>query len=137
MLSVIGTVSESGEELLVIIGSLLSKNEDQAATIHRLETQNEQLEQRLHWLEGQFYLLRHKRFGTSSECTPPEQGKLFKGCEASEEQESAATVELETISYERKKRGRKPLSADLPRERIEYELPESEQYCPECGEHIE
>ncbi|EIF32079.1 transposase [Burkholderia sp. Ch1-1] len=34
---------------------------------------------------------------------------------------------------ETRKRGRKPLPADLPRERIEYDLPEDRKSCPCCG----
>ncbi|WP_221897876.1 IS66 family transposase zinc-finger binding domain-containing protein [Bathymodiolus japonicus methanotrophic gill symbiont] len=38
----------------------------------------------------------------------------------------------ETLSYQRKKPGRKPLSRDIPREVIRYELPEAERFCA-CG----
>lgn len=34
---------------------------------------------------------------------------------------------------ETRRRGRKPLPADLPRERIEYDLPEDRKSCPCCG----
>jgi transposase len=34
---------------------------------------------------------------------------------------------------EPRKRGRKPLPADLPRDRIEYDLPEDRKICPCCG----
>jgi len=130
---------ESREELLAIIGVLSDKNEELSAIIHRLETQNEQLSSRLHIFEEQLKLLRHKRFGKSSERTVPEQRRLFNEAEMISEQSPAqetAEAEIQTITYERKKPGRKPLPADLPRERIEYELPEHEQYCPECGEHM-
>ena len=136
MLTVRETVNESREELLAIISRLLAENEELRAIIHRLETQNEQLEQRLQWFEAQFHLLRHKRYGASSEGTPAEQGKQFNKGEDAGGQEAPEADEEETITYKRKKRGRKPLSADIPRERIEYELPEDEQYCPECGEHM-
>jgi len=130
---------ESREELLRIISVLSDKYEEQSAIIHRLETLNEQLLSRLHIFEEQIKLLRHKRFGKSSERTVPEQRRLFNEAEMIAEQSPAketAEAEIQTITYERKKPGRKPLPADLPRERIEYELPEQEQYCPECGEHM-
>jgi transposase len=139
MLSVTETLPESRDELLGIISNLSAKNGELNATnaeqgtiIHRLETQNEQLATRLHWLEEQFHLLRHKRFGKSSERTVPEQLRLFNDAEVIAEHEPAQESDLETITYERKKPGRKPLPADLPRERIEYELPEQEQICPQC-----
>jgi transposase len=37
-----------------------------------------------------------------------------------------------TPSPKRKNRGRKPLPKDLPRERREYDVPESEKVCPDC-----
>ena len=139
MLSVLETLPENRDELVGIIGSLSAQNEELRAIIHRLETQNEQLSSRLHLFEEQLNLLRHKRFGKSSERTVPEQGRLFNEAEMIADQspvEEAAEAEIQTITYERKKPGRKPLPADLPIERIEYELPEQEQYCSECGEHM-
>ena len=130
---------ESREDLQKIIGILVAKNEEQSAIIHRLETLNEQLLSRMQILEEQLKLLRHKRFGKSSERTVPEQRRLFNEAEMIAEQSPAKETEeaeIQTITYERKKPGRKPLPADLPRERIEYELPEQDQYCPECGEHM-
>ena len=38
----------------------------------------------------------------------------------------------ETITYQRKKPGRKPLSKHIPREVVRYELPEAERVC-DCG----
>jgi len=103
---------------------------------HRLETQNEQLMSRLHLFEEQLRLLTHKRFSKSSERTVPEQRRLFDEAEMIAEREPVQESEIQAITYERKKPGRKPLPADLPRERIEYELPESEQCCSECGERM-
>jgi transposase len=143
MLSAIETCPESRNELLGIISNmsvkneeLIAINEEQSTIIHRLETQNEQLASRLHILEEQLRLLKYKRFCKSSERTVPEQRSLFDEAEVIAEREPAEEVELETITYERKKRGRKPLSKELPRERIEYELPEDEQYCSCCGGHM-
>ena len=124
---------ESREGLLEIISILLAKNEEQSAIIHRLETLNEQLSSMLRLFEEQLKLLRHKRFGKSSERTVPEQRRLFNEAEmiaADEPVKESAESEIQTITYERKNAGRKPLPSDLPRERIEYELPEQEQSCP-------
>lgn len=143
MLSEIEILIESRNELIGIISGLLAKNEELKAKNeelkainHRLETQNEQLEQRLNWVEGQLYLLRQKRFGASSERTSALQGKLFNEAEVIAEEGPAKEEELEKITYERKKRGRKGLPAELARERIVYEIPEQEQICPECGERM-
>ena len=145
MLSVIGSLFGNRNELLEIVNSLSEKNgelntkneeqntiihrqeeqiEEQSTIIHRHEDQIKKLEQKLQWFEGQFHLLRHKRFGASSEQTPAAQGNLFNEAEVIAEQEPAKEAELETITYERKKPGRKALPEDLPRERREYELPD-------------
>lgn len=96
-------------------------------------TQIEQLEAKLHWFEEQFHLARHKQFGPSSERSVKEQRNLFNEAEAIAE---AGLVEEEirrTITYERRKPGRRPIPKDLPIERIEYRLPEEEQICTACG----
>ena len=43
----------------------------------------------------------------------------------------------ETITYSRDKPRRKPLPKDLPRDRIEYDLDESEKICDCCGEPLQ
>ncbi len=101
--------------------------------VQKQASQIEQLEQKVRWFEEQFHLTRHKQFGASSERSVKEQPNLFNEAEAIAE---AGTVEEEirqTISYERRKPGRRPIPKDLPIERIEYRLPEEEQICTACG----
>ena len=43
----------------------------------------------------------------------------------------------ETITYSRDKPRRKPLPKDLPRDRVEYDLDESEKICDCCGEPLQ
>jgi transposase len=143
MLSMTEILPENRDELVGIISSiseqnveLIAANEELSASNHSLETQNEQLASRLHLLEEQLRLLKYKRFCKSSERTVPEQRSLFDEAEVIAELEPAEDVELQTIIYERKKRGRKPLPQYLTRERVEYELPEEEQYCSCCGGHM-
>ncbi len=75
---------------------------------------------------------------TSSE-KPDTQAELFNEAEsiiAEEERAHQDDTEADsaqiTITYTRKKPGRKPLPKDLPGEQIRYELPKSEQVCG-CG----
>ncbi|XP_014680252.1 PREDICTED: uncharacterized protein y4jD-like [Priapulus caudatus] len=90
------------------------------------------LQVKVNWYEEQFRLSQHKRFGVSSEkgAVHPD---LFNEAEtfADDHAESDAAVQ-ETITYTRKKPGRKALPADLPRKIDRHELPESEQIC-DCG----
>ena len=96
-------------------------------------------EQRIDLLEEQIRLLKQKRFGTSSEKSD-QQVELFDEAElgdaeaqllAQEEDESVA-AESTTTSAPKAKRGRKPLPADLPRIRIEHDLPDADKVCT-CG----
>jgi transposase len=48
-------------------------------------------------------------------------------------QEDIPNDSIEVAGHERKRRGRKPLDAALPREVVRQELPESERICPHDG----
>jgi transposase len=95
-------------------------------------------DQRIAILEEQLRLLMHKRFGASSEKASLDQLGLFNEAEATAEQlsETSAADDTETTvpEHKRKKPGRRPLSADLPRVVIEHDLPEDQKVCP-CGCH--
>jgi transposase len=84
------------------------------------------------WKE-ELRLARHKQFGASSEKADPGQYQLFN--EAEEQSAKAPAGEGDEITvpaYKRARGKRKPLDDRLPRERIEYDIPESEKLCP-CG----
>ena len=91
----------------------------------------DQLQEKLTWYEEQFRLLKHQRFGTSSEKCP-DQMELFNEAESILDGLQGEPDLEETISYQRKKPGRKPLSKHIPREVIRYELPDAERLC-DCG----
>jgi transposase len=113
--------------------SLPENRQELVEIIDSLTTKNEQLEAKVRWFEEQFHLSRHKQFGASSERSVKEQRHLFNEAEAIAEDGPAEEEIRQTISYERKKPGRKPIPKDLPIERIEYRLPEEEQICTGCG----
>jgi transposase len=113
--------------------SLPGNRQELVEIIDSLTTKNEQLEAKVRWFEEQFHLSRHKQFGASSERSVKEQRHLFNEAEAIAEDGPAEEEIRQTISYERKKPGRKPIPKDLPIERIEYRLPEEEQICTGCG----
>ena len=90
--------------------------------------------------EEQFKLWKRRQFGQSSEQTP-DQLRFENFFNEAEDQAEPSLPEptFEEITYERRKRVGKrgeDLSG-LPVERIDYELPESERICPECGEVME
>jgi transposase len=115
-----------------------------------LQTQNTQLNRRVVELENTvaelsslvehfkelFALSQKQRFGASSEKTLPgmEQLSLFHAAPAVPP--PTTEIKTEEISYTRKKRHVGKREADLsalPLEVIEYDLPEDQRNCPQCG----
>lgn len=102
----------------------------------QLEQQNRELSAKLKGYEEQFRLAQHKRFGTSSEKTDPDQIEmdLFNEAEilaTPKEQEP----EMEKVTYERRKTsGKREVDlSELPVETITYQLAEGDQACACCG----
>ena len=115
---------------------LLENHQKLVDLVNQQATQIEQLEAKVRWFEEQFHLSRHKQFGASSERSVKEQQYLFNEAEAIAEDGPVEESICQTITYDRKKPGRKPIPQDLPIERIEYRLPEEEQICTACGCHL-
>ncbi len=100
-----------------------------------LDERNRLLEEENRWLKAQL-------FGRSSEKTPiedrnPDQGWLFNEIEVLA---ATATDTPETITipaYDRAKRGRRKLSADLPRVEVVHDLSEADKVCPADGTTLE
>ena len=113
--------------------TLPEDRQELADLVRKQAAEIEQLSAKVRWFEEQFHLARHKQFGTSSERSVKEQGELFNEAEVIAEAGPAEERFRQTITYERKKPGRKPIPKDIPLERIEYRLPEDEQVCSSCG----
>ena len=92
---------------------------------------SQEYETRIAEMWEQFRLTQAKRFLPQSEKFPA-QGCLFNEAETLVDHEKLDDKpEMETVTYTRK-RGRKPINPDLPREVLEYDLPEGEKTCPCC-----
>lgn len=99
------------------------------------------LTERIALLEEQFRLAQIKRFAPKSEKQADrvfDEAEHIAATEAADEQAEAPFSLPETGlppvgQPARGKRGRKPLPADLPRTRIEYDLPEDQKGCACCG----
>jgi len=102
------------------------------------ETQKRQ-ESIIHMLREEVSLLKKLKYArTSEKWTPEDKQQMFLFNEAEETagpvKETDSSSEQEEIrSYTRRKAGRKPLPADIPREEIVYELSAEERACPCCG----
>lgn len=114
------------------------------AYIRSLEARNQELDARVSQLEEQFRLAQNKRFAPSSEKAPDRrfdeaecdasQDPVARGDEAADQAFGLPDTGLPSAPQRTTgKLGRKPLPADLPRERIEYDLPDTQKACTCCG----
>jgi transposase len=116
------------------IDALKSLVADQLERNEQLTTENQHYKAQVLTLTEQLNLALARRYAASSEKLSPDQIRLFD--EAESETEAAAPGEDETVSipaHRRRKRGRKPLPAALPRIEVIHELPEAERVCPHDG----
>ena len=100
-----------------------------------LEQANTKLNAKMHWLEERFRLAMKQHYGASSERSHPDQLSLvFDEAEVIAKPEAPEPT-METITYKRRKKQqgqRAKLLKDLPVERVEYEIPESDRVCGAC-----
>jgi len=112
--------------------------EDRPWTMDEMAARIAELEALVRYYEEQLRLSRHRQFGASSEKgEAPDQLGLFDEVEAAANP-SQPEPDLEQIAYSRRKQKGKradDLSA-LPVEVIQYDLPETERICPECGDPL-
>lgn len=96
------------------------------------------LEEENRWLKLQLFGRSSEK--RSAEDVSPDQGRLvFNEAEALNDTPAASTAP-ETVAiaqHERKKRGRKAISAELPRIEVIHDLPESEKRCSHDGTELE
>ncbi len=107
--------------------------------IRRLEQEKAELALKLAWYEEKFRLSQQKRFGASSERTNAEgeQLRLFDEPElVADPAVEEPTMETITIQRKKKQGDRDKKLKELPVEIVTHELPEGEQSCPQCGNHL-
>ena len=116
------------------IDTLKSLVVDQLARNEQLTTENQHYKAQVLTLTEQLNLALARRYAASSEKLSPDQIRLFDEAEAGTQ--AAAPAEDDTVTvpaHTRRKRGRKPLPATLPRVEVIHELPEAERICPHDG----
>jgi len=93
------------------------------------------VQEQINYLEEMVRLLKNELFGRKSEVRrEPDANQL----QLFTQPEVPAPEPVEDVAIEghtRKKRGRKPLPADLPREEIIHDIPEEEKQCA-CGDQL-
>ena len=110
-------------------------------TIADLENQKRTHQSTIDSLHEQLRLLQHHRYGRRCEKYNADQLDLFNEAEASADHpdESDLQVDEQTITvptHSRKKGGRKPLPATLPRIEVIHDLAEDEKVCAHDGERL-
>ncbi|RAS03242.1 transposase [Ensifer adhaerens] len=111
-----------------------------AAEIAALKAEKEALSQRVVKLEEELALARRHRFAPRSE---KHVDRIFNEAEQAADEDDADSEENDVVDLPDtglasvdgptdKKRGRRPLPETLPRERVEYDLPDDQKACPCC-----
>lgn len=121
--------------------ALLAAN---AAEIAALKAQNDVLAQRVFKLEEELALERLHRFAPRSE---KHVDRVFNEAEQVAFEDGVEDGDIDLVDLpdtglpsiekpEGEKRGRRPLPANLPRERVEYDLPDDQKFCPCCSKQM-
>ena len=104
--------------------------------IARLARENQNQQARLKILQEQLHLLLAKRYGRSSEKWTPDQLRLFNEAECEAEcpdHDEVLPVIVPIPAHQRRRAGRKPLPADLPRVDVVHDIETQEKTCPHDG----
>jgi transposase len=100
----------------------------------KLKTIISEQQKEINLLRAQLQLLRHQRFGATSEKISPDQLPLFstdpEDYKNALEKES---IDIEVRSHKRKPKRRLGFADNLPVERVELDLPEEEKTCSCCN----
>ena len=116
--------------------------EELMAQIAALRAENRQLCERVFKLEEELALARLHRFAPRSE---KRVDRVFNEAEQVALEDEAGDVDPVDLpdtglpsaeAGQGKKRGRRPLPAALPRERVEYDLPDDRKICPCCSQQM-
>lgn len=119
-------------DLPLSIGELHAKIESLNVLIQSQKKEIISLNQKYINLLEQFKLAQQRKFGRSSESNVLQMEMQFDEAEAVPPEELPAENNTITVTYTRNKPKRRTLPADLPRERIEYDISDSEKQCL-CG----
>jgi len=127
----LATLPNNIEKLKLFI---VAQEQKYLSLMRKLKEENERLERKTEVLSDELELTRYKIFGRRSEKLTEEeklQMRLFDEAElGSVEERPVETIEVSP--HQRRKRGRRPLPASLPREEVVHDIPEEEKVCS-CG----
>ncbi len=102
-----------------------------------LKTRCTELEQQVQFFMEQIRLSRQKQFGSASEKSEYDQISLFNEAEAEADEQKPELTAVEAHCRRKTRESKEGLLSDnLPVEIVEYKLPEDEQVCPDCRNHL-
>jgi transposase len=101
--------------------------------IETLQTMLAERDSEIAQLREYIRLLKHQRFGSSSERAHRDQLGLFNEAEALVAGGGEEEPGVPVAAHTRTPRGRRPLPAWMPREEILHDVPEAEKVCPQDG----
>ncbi len=120
---------KSNEELKALLLEQASMTQDKENIIQVKEKQIKFLNQRLNHLLQSQYGRKSEKYDHSQQCLLFDEANVD---DAEEAKIAEAESEIAVAAHARKPRGRKPLPKNLPRVRIEHDLPEEDKTCA-CG----
>jgi transposase len=98
-------------------------------TLDEYKAENERLAEAIR-------LLKHQRFGRSSERSDPAQRGLFNEAEVLSDAPPGDEDDIEVPAHQRRRGGRRPLPDHLPRVEVVRDLDEHEKVCPNDPDHV-
>jgi transposase len=110
-----------------VFGLKTSEIEQPKTIITRLENEVQFLNSENSLLREKIRLLQFRKFGKSSEQFIDI--ATFPGMDLESEELEPITDKIHIAAHDKKKPGRKPISADIPREEVILDIPESEKTC--------
>jgi len=130
------TLPQDHKTLQIIVLEQQQKLEGQALKLEEQQKAIEHIRQQYDNLQHQIKCLLRNQYGRKSEQGIPGQGSLLDVPTANQTEAppEKADAEKETITYTRKKprERQRQLPAHLPRQRIEYDIPDEQKTC-DCG----
>ncbi len=128
------------DALKSLLAEQATKLDQFVARNEQLTTENQRYKVQVLTLTEQLNLALARRYAASSEKLSPDQICLFDEAELDGEAAAGRDADTEAdddgimvAAHKRKKRGRKPIPAHLPRIDIIHELPESMRHCDHDG----
>jgi transposase len=135
---VLEKLPEDPGKLKEIVASLVSEQNQIRASYNRSELRVRLLEEEVAHLRAKLYGPRTEKRALNS--IMPGQGSFFELLgetpPAAEEVPVIEDGDVKVAAHSRKKKGRKPLPEDLPREEVVHDIPEEEKICS-CGCEME